>query len=215
MKLQLSALACAVLCAGAPALAGEAVWNEVGDAGQLMSTAQIITGEPGLLDRINGTLGPDGDVDLYEICLDQPSDFSAIAQSTVGGPSPILFLFDASGDGVKFAASSDPFAPSWFDNLFIDAAGHYFLGIASRDAFALDAIGQQIWTQSGTGSQFAPNGPGAENKLSQWNFTEGLEQGGYTVEIRGVDFFPPVPSPGAFALLGVAAGMFARPNRRR
>ncbi len=213
MKFQLRASACAVLCAATtPVVAAEDVWNEVGDAGQTMSDAQTITGAPGLLDRINGTLGDNGDVDLYEICLDFPADFSAIATSTVGGPSPLLFLFNDAGMGVKFAGSSDSFAPTWFDNLFIGAAGHYFLAVASRDALALNLTGQQIWTQN-TGGQFAPNGPGANEHLDEWNFTEGSNQGQYTVEIRGVDFFPPVPSPGALALLGIAGLLFTRRRR--
>ena len=211
MNRQFSACACAVLCTGANAAAD--TWSEVGDAGQTLSTAQMITGEPGLLTQITGNLNSGGDVDLYMICLDFPVDFSVIATSDPGGLTPILYLFDSSGMGVKYAASADPFGASWFDNLWVGPAGAYYLGVGSRDAAAVDFGGQAIWNDS-TGSQFAPNGPGQNNPLQDFTFAIGGEaQGDYTLQMRGTDMFPGTPTPGTLALLAIA-GLVTRRRRR-
>jgi hypothetical protein len=68
--------------------AGDGTWSESGDgggdAGQTLTTAQMISGSPGLVTQVFGSLGAGNDVDLYKICLDQPDEFSVVAHSDSG-----------------------------------------------------------------------------------------------------------------------------------
>lgn len=208
-------ITCAVMCATGVAHAG--TWSESanggGDAGPLLNSAQMISGDPGLLTEIKGSHNG-SDVDLYKICLDFPNDFSAVATSDNGGPTPMLFLFDVNGIGVKFFASSNPNDPSWFDNQWVVAlgAGDYYLGVTTRNATALNDGGMAIWNQT-TGAQRQPTGPGGPGPLDSWQFTVGEPTpSNYTIAITGVDYY--VPAPGALALLGMG-GLLGITRRRR
>ena len=58
-------------------------WTEVGDAGDLLSTAQEPMGN-GPLRNIYGTISTNADVDLYRIFISDPTSFSASVTSTSG-----------------------------------------------------------------------------------------------------------------------------------
>ena len=53
-------------------------WTEIGDAGNLPGTAQVVAGS-GPLDTIFGTLDDGPDIDMYKIIISEPGVFSAIA----------------------------------------------------------------------------------------------------------------------------------------
>lgn len=209
-----------VLCAAFLALTGTAahgggsVWSESadggGDAGDSMATAQKIMGNPGLVSHITGNVSGPGDVDLYEICLDDVAAFEASAQTSDTGVSPYLFLFDSSGNGIAFHAAIDPADPSVITNQFVLTAGTYFLAATSRNATALGTGGNPIWLQT-LGTESAPDGAGAPGPLTGWNFGPNDDGTNYVVTLSGVDFF--VPTPGALALLGLA-GLVGRRRRR-
>jgi len=50
-------------------------WKEVGDAGELIDTAQVTRGSK-KLDYISGELTGYNDVDMYQIHIDEPDAFS-------------------------------------------------------------------------------------------------------------------------------------------
>ena len=89
--------ACFLLVSGAQA----ATWNEVAEAGELLSTANVSIGT-GSLTLINGSLvdlgrGTD-DVDLYKISIVDPNAFSVVTSATLSEDNDAqLFLFDTSG----------------------------------------------------------------------------------------------------------------------
>jgi len=66
-----------------------ALWTESGDAGELLSTAQVVLGS-GPLDIIYGAYGGE-DADMYQIYISDAAGFSAYAFAA----DPQLFLFDA------------------------------------------------------------------------------------------------------------------------
>jgi len=79
-----------------------AVHTEFPDAGQVLQTAQVPLGDSGTpLDKILGTDGFPGDVDLYKVFIFDPAGFSAEVTYFGGsvGDSQ-LFLFDCQGVGV-------------------------------------------------------------------------------------------------------------------
>ncbi len=166
---------------GFAGVAAAAQWNEAGDAGFRLPTAQLTSG-PGTLDTINGTMGNGSDVDLYQIYITEPSLFSA---TTSGGDSSndnefdaVLALFDAEGFGVYFnddrapgdgnagLPSANPLGPQ--------APGFYYIAIFDDRSGAL----------SGTASSFndlifpfvsapftavvGPTGPGGNAPLTNW-----------------------------------------------
>jgi hypothetical protein len=87
-------LATAALLLGAPPV-NAAV--EAGDAGELPSAAQDLSGDDA--GRIDGAFAGRFDVDMYKLCLTGGRTFSA---STVGATTvdTQLFLFDSTGLGV-------------------------------------------------------------------------------------------------------------------
>ena len=72
-------------------------WTEIGDAGQLVSTAQMPTGDEGRLRNIYGTISTNNDVDLYRIYVSNPTTFSAAVNSVSGDLDSGLVLFNEAG----------------------------------------------------------------------------------------------------------------------
>lgn len=187
------------------ATANAQVWNEVGDAGDLLPGQGVIGAGP--LAQINGSHGQD-DVDLYRIVISDPANFSA---TTVGGATfdTQLFLFRADGRGVTFNDDSGTTVQSRITGQFVPGAGVYFLAISRWDRDALDAGAQAIWLDTPFGTERAPDGPGAANPLASWGGTT-LAGGAYSIFLTGASY---VPAPGAMALLGLA-GLAAGRRRR-
>jgi hypothetical protein len=111
-------------------------WTEIGDAGQLVSTAQMPTGDDRLR-NIYGTISTNNDVDLFRIYISNPTTFSAGVSSTSGNLDSGLILFNQGGyalygndDAMLGTRTSSlpagdlngPQAPGWY-NLAIFALG--------------------------------------------------------------------------------------------
>lgn len=193
------------------ALAGVAsgqTWNESGDAGELVGTAQNVNGA-GALTRINGTIGTADDVDLYRIAITDEAQFFA---STINNTNldTQLFLFDNNGNGIAFNDDEPGGSGLWsrISSSFVVTNGTYLLGISSYDRDAVSA-GGEIWADQPFGSERAPDGPGRTGTLSAWSGA-GSGPGSYGIDLRGASF---IPAPGALAILGL--GGLAASRRRR
>ena len=200
------------------------VFNELGDAGRTLATAQNSTvgttfGTP--LTAINGSLSNTvgGDADLFLIYISSPSTFSA---STVGGSSldTTIFLFNASGQAILAnddasgisLQSTLPAGNSAYAGL---APGFYYLGISLSGAEAVNSVNQFLFQQSLTTD--LRGAAAGLNPTSLGNFAAASfdENGAYAIALTGAAVVPE-PSTLALAGLGVASlcAGFVRRNRR-
>ncbi|MCX7992919.1 MAG: DVUA0089 family protein, partial [Fimbriimonadales bacterium] len=174
-----------------------APWDEQfyggGDAGDLPSTAQLVT----LPDqtpcqspvaRIRGEHETDG-VDMFVICITDPAAFVA---STVDGAGfdTQLWLFNCDGTGVAFNDDSGGLQ-SRIDGLnnlaCAPQAGVYLLAISRYNRDAVDVNGQFIWNNSPFTGVRCPDGPGAANAIAGWTGAN-APGGPYTVSLQGAYF---------------------------
>ena len=200
-KVTLFGIAAVLACNG---LAFGQVWNEQGDAGELLGDFQTPIGI-GPLTAITGFRGPDAD--LYLIFIPNPADFEARTWPNSAGDTQ-LWLFDTNGFGITFN-DDDVGLLSRITGQFLPGPGNYLLAISSFDYDARDAGNQEIWLDTPFGLERQPDGPGQANPLAQWGGGGG--SGAYRIDLRGVEF---IPAPGAMALLGLG-GLLARRRRRR
>jgi filamentous hemagglutinin family protein len=152
--------------------------TEVGDAGQLLGTAQPINqatdGTP--FNAISGSLDNPNDVDLYQLYLKQGVPFSARMVNGYRVDSQ-LFLFDGNGLGLFNGGSSIPsYRIIPFYEPFIPAtSGTYYLGISSRNeprssqGYIFDFLGHPLSD---------PQLP-----LSEWDSNTGIDSGPYTIAL--------------------------------
>jgi len=215
----LGTLAC-VLGMTMPANAGP-IWMEVGDAGQLPSTAQPTIGT-GSLDAIQGNSSGTDDIDMFRISIPDPSVFSA---TTVGPNTDLidtqLFLFDQDGRGIAANGDTDLF--SFQTNATIPtgsvsgASGNYLLAVSQFGDFPVNSSGAifpDLFLNSSDGEVVGPTGPGGAEPVSAWSvdgFSEPFEA--YEIQLTGASFVSStstIPEPSSFALFGIgAAGLFA------
>lgn len=189
----------------AAATANAQVWSEVGDAGELAGTAQVVAGS-GPLSTILGNLG-ESDVDMYRININDPSLFLAQHTGTFNFDSQ-MWLFNLNGTGVAFNDDTNGLrgqisAPAI-------AAGDYLLAISGYDRDAIDGSGNALWSDTPFNNQRAPDGPGAANPVADWSGAVGA-RGDYEIALRGASF---VPAPGALALAGMGGALIGRRRRK-
>ena len=156
-----------VLVLGLTSLAGAQTWNETGDAGDLVSTAQTTLGT-GPLTAINGNLASPTDVDLYCIKLTAvpPAGAPLVSLQCVAIQGPNVWLFDAAGNGVFSNSTCSGGNKRILAPSVSLPVGTYYVGVSY---FGLDpqSSGGAMWT-SASPSQRAPDGPGAAGTLASW-----------------------------------------------
>ena len=230
MKLKLvGPLAIVLACLPALHQAGAAAYTETGDAGDLLPTAQVVSGAAGTpLDSISGALtltNGVSDSDLYEIYISSPGTFSASNTAFIAGSNNFdsqIYLFSASGLGVvgndDNPANGAPQASVTAGN-FSGTAGLYYLLMSGSGRYAASGAGLIFpnFTDGTTDptTVVGPTGPGGAAALS--NYTGSSNEGGnYKVALTGAQFVTnAVPEPSIFAFLAAGTAGLALVVRRR
>jgi hypothetical protein len=160
---------------------------EVGDAGDLPGTAQVVSGAV-TLDSISGFLDFN-DADMFAINLTG----AAFSASTLGGATwdTQLYLFDSTGAGVVGNDDSGGGFQSYIAGT--PSPGLYYLAISS-------------WNydpQSAAGAMWLGNfpGPGIASPITGWAGPS-LDRGTYRIALTGAEFVAAVPEPSTLLLLG-------------
>lgn len=183
-------------------------FTEIDDAGQLLSTAQVVNSQPPetALESISGTLKPVRigdqyffDVDLYKIYLTGDQTFSATVTGTGAYGYGGIELFDENGLGVyantiindqNFLPAGHPLTPL--------EPGIYYLGISSSSHYSALSSGGYIFDYlEGWEGLTGPLGPGGGAPLSDWDVLfgdvsdwNGYEPGAdpYSITLTGAEF---------------------------
>lgn len=199
-------------------------WTEIGDAGQLVGTAQAPAGD-GRLRNIYGTISTTNDVDLYRLYISSPDTFSASVNSTSGNLDSAIALFNEQGYalyanddamlGTRNAALPagnvhGPQAPGWY-HLAVVALG---TPPVSGDGFTPDhyifSNVSSPYTQILTAT-----GPGGASSLTGWAPVDNLALNEeYRLRLSGVQVSP-VPEPETYAMLLAGLGLIGTMVRRR
>ena len=170
-------------------------WAEVGDAGDLLPTAQITVGvDP--LTSISGEVSTSLDKDIYRITITDPLTFSATVLPGGSLTDTQLFLFDAFGMGIY--ANDDMSAVDTLsalpagDTSGPTTAGPYFLAISGSDNDPTN-LGVEIFTDGILGVQT----PTIAAPLDGWTPTFSVFGGTYTIALTGAGFANTTgPTPG-------------------
>ena len=164
-------------------------WVEVGDAGDLPGTAQVVAGA-GSLSAIKGHIDS-ADADMYRIRICDYTHFNASTLADVNNDSQ-LFLFDSSGKGLVMDDGNElDLAGTTLTQKYVAANGEYFIAYTLYNRDPIDSTGVFIWKDANSeGNYFpewAPNGSGAANPVQGWM---GTPQGGldYTIVLTGACF---------------------------
>lgn len=202
-------------------------WTEVGDAGDLVGTAQEPLGN-GPLRNIYGTVSTNTDVDLYRIFISNPTSFSASVTSTSGNFDSVLALFNEGGfamygnddarlgdrnAGLPAGHFLGPQAPGWY-HLAVFGLGNAPAsgnGVTPDHFIAPDTIAP--YTQI-----ISPSGPGGASALTGWvpsdpaNVVSINEE--YRLRLSGT-MVSAVPEPETYAMLLAGLGLIGAMVRRR
>lgn len=160
----------AVLCSFALVSHARAqVWNEIGDAGDLIATAQITVGANPLT-TLTGTLSSPTDVDVYCIQVGptpRALGLPVASLQCVANQGPNVWIFDANGIGVATnetcmggvkGITTTLVSPGLPTTLYV-AVSYY--GVAPTSPSG------DIWLPA-IGGERAPDGPGAAGALNGW-----------------------------------------------
>jgi hypothetical protein len=159
-------------------------WEEQGDAGSILMSAQVVKGI-GPVSSIRGQVDQPEDEDMFRICITGGKSFSA---ATVEGAvfDTQLFLFDRRGRGVFANDDSVGTLQSTLpagDSLTPQAGGKHYLAISSYNNDPVSTRGL-IFPSAPFGDVFGPTGPGGQLPVSDWT-NSGFGSGDYLVELTG------------------------------
>lgn len=207
--------ASAALAGGGPGPTG---WQEIGDAGQLVPTAQLTDASlgNGPLDQITGNV-QGGTADMYCINIVDPTNFLAETRNQFTNFDTQLFLFTMSGTPIAMN-DDDPLGNSTRSRLSGGAAplaglvaGHYLLAISGYDLDPHDGI-RFLFPDQPFDRVHGPV-PGAGDLVGWSPQPAGGSVGGrYQIMLEGCDYCI-VPAPSGAALLAFA-GVVASRRRR-
>lgn len=206
---------------------GGVIWNEVGDAGDALATANTTMGCSSLM-AIIGTL-PDNDpngVDLFKLSIPDPSQFSA---TTDNFPDTELFdswlyLFDENGRGIAASASSvgGSFNATIAMGTVTAPAGTFYLAVTRLEAVpesAAGAIFPDLVFESTNGEVLGPTGPGGADPLSSWSSLSFFDFENYRIDLTGAETADNttavIPEPASGIIWIVATAIAGRRFRRR
>lgn len=160
-------IAASALLVAAPAARAQ-TWAEAGDAGSLVSTAQVTTGTGGL-SVITGTLSQHSDVDVYCVQLTAvpPAGLPIVSLNPCTMMSdPSVYLFSASGIGINANMTcAGGMKEVTTPNVSL-TPGLYYVAVAHYD-WMPGSVGGDIWQPAFTGP-LLPNGTGAGSALDHW-----------------------------------------------
>ena len=215
----LSRLAVLLGALGAGGAAQAIPFNEIGDAGDLISTAQVVTGA-GALTSISGEIDATGDAtgdkDVYRIFISDPSTFSAEVTTTTPADDTKLYLLDIDGFGIlgddDSGAGVLSLLPAGNPAITGLSAGLYHLAIADFN-FIPVSVGGDIFP---SGNLVGPTGPGGGSPMIGWNSSNNEQTYTYTISLTGASFAA-VPAPATALILGaglIGLGLGRRVARR-
>ena len=205
-----------ILIVSLAATASATTWDETtdggGDAGELITSAQILSGT-GPLTQITGIADGPYDNDVYAFHITNPTIFSASSTGGFTFGPPRLYLFDASGIGVAGYEDSTNTGASLSDQ-FVAASGLYYLAL-SPFSHPRDVADLALWdTLGATDIERQPDGLGAANPLDDWSPSiVPVSFDTYTITLTGAGFSSAVPEPAGLGLVGMA--LVALRRRRR
>jgi len=207
-KLIMICVVCALILASSEALGN---WTEIGDAGELPGTAQVVYGA-GPLPTITGAYGAGAEgADMFQIKIVDPAGFSA--RSVAAGDTQ-LYLFDAADMGVyandDIPASLNSFLPPG-DTYSPTTPGLYYLAITGAPRDPVSAGGLRIFPDQPWTAVHGPTGPGGGSPLSSWIGSTGAASE-YIIELTGAAH---IPAPGAILLGGIGVCLVSWLRRRR
>jgi hypothetical protein len=165
---------------------------EVGDVGDVPSTAGVANNGTGTLQLIHGSLANFQDADMYKIRICDPANFDA----HLTFPPPAftigeIFLFDSNGVGVANRYGFN--GPAEITNQFVASlpAGDYYVAVCSFLKRPLDAGGLYLWDQVNPthfdNIERRPDGDGAANPIDHWDLGGGAD-GVYSIALTGACF---------------------------
>lgn len=200
-------------------------WQEAGDAGQLLGTAQEPLGN-GPLRNIRGAVSTNADVDLYKIFISDPTIFSASVTSATGNFDSVLALFNQGGFGVygnDDARLGDSNAGLPAGSVFgPQAPGWYYLAVFGLDTTPTSGNGTtpDHYIAPNTSAPFtsviSASGPGGASPLTGWAPVAPGDvitlNEDYRIRLSGVSV---VPEPETYAMLLAGLGLVGAMARRR
>ncbi|NJN56897.1 MAG: PEP-CTERM sorting domain-containing protein [Leptolyngbyaceae cyanobacterium SL_5_9] len=220
----------ALVTALSPLQAQAFTFTEVDDAGESLSTAQVIPSGSSLLESISGTLsGFDDPADLFQISLTSGQSFFA---STVSGADfdTRLFLFDADGVGIYF--NDDSSSGTLQSTLPANSSftptqsGIYYLGISGFDYNPVNAAGERIFpsftdfpvdvpAENIFTGVFGPTGPGGDAPLSGFDGAILNSGGSYTISLSQAEAVPEPSSILALLMVGASGTALQLRSQRK
>ena len=217
----LLAITGALVLTAAPSFAQ--IYNETGDAGQTLGTAQftgLANGSP--LTAITGTLLGQNDADVFVFTITSTTTFSASTVNANTSLDTALFLFSASG--VPIYTNDDASGASFQSTLPANSSftmtlspGRYYLGISLSGNEPVNSAAQLLFAPFPNGNSTAVRGPAAQlNPNTLANFTNGAiaQTGAYRIDLTA-SATAAVPEPSTSVLLVVCGAVLALAFQKR